>query len=161
MALKRLWGDSRMLRISLRNGERIIVNGSVLRANGRVSFLVENDSAILRDRDVMQADEANTPARRIYFACMLAYIHPERAQDQLQRIAELAGELYAVLAKPELRQSSMNMLEHASQGQFYKALIECRKIMQYETQVLTHALPPQSAEPGTETVPPGTETLPC
>jgi flagellar protein FlbT len=87
----------------------------------------------------MQADEANTPARRLYFACMLAYIHPEQAEQQLQRIAELAGELYAVLAKPELRQHSLDMLEFATHGQFYKALIECRKIMQYENQVLARA----------------------
>jgi flagellar protein FlbT len=125
-----------MLRISLRDGERMIVNGSVLRANGRVSILVENQSAILRDRDVMQADEANTPAKRLYFACMLAYIHPEQAEQQLQRIAELAGELYAVLAKPELRQHSLDMLEFSSRGEFYKALIECRKIMHYENEVL-------------------------
>lgn len=125
-----------MLRISLRDGERMIVNGSVLRANGRVSLYVENESAILRGRDVMQAEEADTPARRLYFACMLAYIHPERAKELLQTIAELAGELYAVLARPDLRQTSLDMLEYASEGQFYKALIACRKIMSYEAEVL-------------------------
>lgn len=128
-----------MLRINLRDNERVIVNGAVLRANGRVSICVENESAILRDRDVMQPDEADTPAKRLYFACMLAYIHPERAKDHLQTIAELAGELYAVLVKPDLRQSSLDMLRFASDGDYYKALIECRKIIQYEAEVLTRS----------------------
>jgi len=137
-----------MLRINLRDNERVIVNGSVLRANGRVSLYIENESAILRDRDVMQPDEADTPAKRLYFACMLAYIYPERAKDHLQTIAELAGELYAVLVKPELRQNSLDMLRFASDGQFYKALMECRKIMHYEAEVLARTAGPEAFGPG-------------
>lgn len=137
-----------MLRINLRDNERVIVNGSVLRANGRVSLYVENESAILRDRDVMQPDEADTPAKRLYFACMLAYIHPERAKDHLQTIAELAGELYAVLVKPELRQNSLDMLRFASDGQFYRALMECRKIIHYEAEVLSRGTGAEAFGPG-------------
>ena len=71
------------LRISLRDGEKMIVNGAVMRASGRVELMIENHVALLRGREVMKAEEANTPARRLYFTCMLAYIdEPGRAEHQ-------------------------------------------------------------------------------
>lgn len=125
-----------MLRISLADGERIIVNGAVLRSVGRSCFDVETQTALLRGRDVMRTEDADTPARRLYFACMMAYIEPERANIHRVTIAGLAGELYAVLARGDMRQCCFSVMEHASDGQYYKALVECRKLIQYEAEVL-------------------------
>ncbi|KQN90178.1 hypothetical protein ASE95_15945 [Sphingomonas sp. Leaf231] len=125
-----------MLRISLADGERIIVNGAVLRSVGRSCFDVETQTALLRGRDVMRTEEADTPARRLYFACMMAYIEPERAHFHRVTIAGLAGELYAVLARPDIRRCCFSVMEHASDTKYYKALVECRKLIQYEGEIL-------------------------
>ncbi|MDO3693215.1 flagellar biosynthesis repressor FlbT, partial [Pseudomonas sp. DKN 2791] len=62
-----------MLRITLRDGEKAIVNGAVIRAVGRTQIAVENQVSILRGREIMRPEEATTPARQLYFAAMLAY----------------------------------------------------------------------------------------
>ena len=51
------------LKLSLKPGEKFVCNGAVL-TNGerRVSLVIENKASILRDRDIMQADQATTPA---------------------------------------------------------------------------------------------------
>ena len=125
-----------MLRISLRDGERIIINGSVVRSVGRSMLSVENSSAILRGRDVMRPEEANTPARRLYFACMLAYIDPENVDQHQHSVAALAGELAAVLVQPEARASCLSIVRHSSENAFYKALAECRQLVAYETEAI-------------------------
>lgn len=85
------------LRISLRNGEPVIVNGAVLRAVGRTDLMVENGATILRGRDVMKPEEADTPARQLYFACMMAYIDqadlPRHQQALLERLETLMDAL--------------------------------------------------------------------
>ncbi|USI72014.1 flagellar biosynthesis repressor FlbT [Sphingomonas morindae] len=125
-----------MLRIGLRDGERVIINGAVLRAQGRVTLAVETASAVLRGRDVMRAEEANTPARRLYFACMMAYIEPEAADRHRQAIAARAGELFAALAHPEMRAACLAVIGHGGAGDFYAALAECRRLVQYEGELL-------------------------
>uniref|UniRef100_UPI001952E735 flagellar biosynthesis repressor FlbT n=1 Tax=Enterobacter hormaechei TaxID=158836 RepID=UPI001952E735 len=70
-----------MLRITLRDGEKAIVNGAVIRAVGRTQLAVENQVSILRGREIMRPEEATTPARQLYFAAMLAYIDPANRDD--------------------------------------------------------------------------------
>src|SRR6201987_4572023 len=66
------------LKIDLKAGEKFIINGAVVTVgkDGR-SLVLETDAMLLRDRDVMQPEEANTPAKRIYFHIMLMYIDPD------------------------------------------------------------------------------------
>ena len=63
------------LKIDLKPGEKFIINGAVLTAGKRrVSLVLENQAVLLRSKDIMQEKEADTPAKRIYFAIMLMYI---------------------------------------------------------------------------------------
>ena len=82
------------LKLSLKPGEKFVINGAVI-ANGdrRSSLIIHNKAAILRERDIMQEEEANTPARRVYFPIMLMYLD-EDGYDQyyepfVSRISEL------------------------------------------------------------------------
>ena len=66
------------MNITLRAGEQFFINGAVITVgkDGR-SLVLETDAMLLRDRDVMQAEDADTAAKRIYFHVMLMYIDPE------------------------------------------------------------------------------------
>ena len=56
------------LKLTLKPGEKFVLNGAVL-ANGdkRASLVVQNKACVLREKDIMQPEAANTPARRVYF----------------------------------------------------------------------------------------------
>src|SRR5580704_14778735 len=66
------------LKIDLKAGEKFIINGAVVTVgkDGR-SLVLETSAMLLRDRDVMQAEDADSPAKRIYFHIMLMYIDPD------------------------------------------------------------------------------------
>ncbi|MBX9746498.1 MAG: flagellar biosynthesis repressor FlbT, partial [Hyphomonadaceae bacterium] len=59
------------LKLSLRPGEKFVVNGAVVQ-NGdrRAALVLQNKASVLREKDIMQAEEADTPAKRIYFPIM-------------------------------------------------------------------------------------------
>ncbi len=120
------------LRISLRDGEKMIVNGAVMRASGRVELMIENHVALLRGREVMQVEEANTPARRLYFTCMMAYIDESGRSDHQQGVVGLLGDLMGVFRTDEARMACLEFARLAALGDYYRALGVCRQLMTYE-----------------------------
>jgi flagellar protein FlbT len=129
------------LRISLKDGEKMVVNGAVLRSVGRTDLSIENNAAILRGRDLMTPDEANTPARRLYFACMMAYIDQGDIVSHQDNIVRLVSELMEALQSPEAKSVCVSFAQKVAVGQFYKALGECRWLISYEAEALQRTQP--------------------
>lgn len=125
------------LKISLKPGEKFVVNGAVL-TNGdkRSAFVIQNRVSILRERDIMTEEQANTPAKRVYFAVMLSYLDSERVQSYYQTFVERMSDFMSAIDNPEIKlicvQISMDMMK----GEYYRALRGCRKIVEYESKVL-------------------------
>jgi len=127
------------LRISLRNGEPVIVNGAVLRSVGRTDLVVENNSTVLRGRDVMKPEEADSPARQLYFACMMAYIDQGDLKTHQDALLERLERLMAALESQEAKAACIRFAQKVATGQFYPALADCRWLIGYETEVLNRA----------------------
>lgn len=129
------------LRISLKSGEKIVVNGAVLRATGRTDLVVENHAAIMRGREVMSPDEATSPARRLYFACMMAYIDEAGRDRHQDEVVLRLGELVAALESEEARAACARFAHRLAIGDYYRALAECRGIFAYEAAALARLEP--------------------
>ena len=81
--------------ISLRGGERIYVNGAVLRVDRKVTLELVNDVAFLLEGQVMQVEDATTPLRQLYFVVQLMLMSPHdneeaKAVFRVQRCALVA-----------------------------------------------------------------------
>lgn len=133
------------LRISLRDGEKVIVNGAVLRSVGRTDLRVENGAAVIRDRDLMRPDQATTPARRLYFACMMAYIDEGDLLAHQDEIVRLMGDLMGALSAPEAKAVCVSFAQKVASLLFFKALADCRWLIDYEAEALARlqAVTPQ------------------
>ena len=63
------------LRVELKPFERIIIGETVLINSGtRTSFLIDGEAPILRDKDTVTAETANTPVRRLYHCVQMMYL---------------------------------------------------------------------------------------
>src|SRR5579885_2674769 len=84
------------LKLSLKPHEKFVLNGAVL-TNGdkRISLMIQNKACVLREKDIMQPEEANTPVRRIYLPIMMMYLDPEGVEqyfnDFALRMTEFMG----------------------------------------------------------------------
>lgn len=125
-----------MLKIRLRQGEKMVVNGAVLRAAAPTTLWLENDAAILRGREVMRPEEADTPARRLYFACMLAYLDAARRQEHQHDIIALLDDLLHALESPHAKAACAALACDAANGQYYRALAHCRTLIEHEAALL-------------------------
>jgi flagellar protein FlbT len=64
------------MHISLRAGEKLYINGAVLRVDRKVSFELLNDATFLLEAHVMRVEEANTPLRQLYFIVQVILMNP-------------------------------------------------------------------------------------
>ena len=64
------------MHISLRAGEKIYINGAVLRVDRKVSVELLNDATFLLEAHVMKVEDAITPLRQLYFIIQVMLMNP-------------------------------------------------------------------------------------
>ncbi len=127
------------LKLSLKPGERFVLNGAVLENGDRRSNLVlQNHAAILREKDIMQESEANTPARRVYFPVMLMYLDAEQSDKNYDEFVLRMSDFMSAVRNPEMLTQCVAISRDVMAGEYYKALNKCRKLMEYEEGRLAH-----------------------
>src|SRR4051812_17695073 len=66
------------LKVELKPGERLIVGNCVItNSDQRTRLFIDGKAPILREKDILTPETANSPARQIYFAVQLMYIHED------------------------------------------------------------------------------------
>ena len=90
------------LKLSLKPHEKFVVNGVVL-SNGdrRASLVVENKASILREKDIIQQADADTPAKRVYFPIMMMYLSPEDTASYYEEFALRMTEFMSAVTNRE------------------------------------------------------------
>ncbi|MEL7480986.1 MAG: flagellar biosynthesis repressor FlbT [Pseudomonadota bacterium] len=125
------------LKLTLKPGETFILNGAVVRNGDRRGvLLLENQARILREKDIMQPEEATTPVRRAYFAIMQMYLTGESDGPPYDRTMRALSDLLAVVPAIDARDLIAEISGHVSAGQLYKGLSKCRKLIQFEDEAL-------------------------
>jgi flagellar protein FlbT len=128
------------MRLSLRAGERVYVNGAVLRVDRKVSLELLNDATFLLETHVLQAEAATTPLRQLYFAIQTLVIEPAATDQARELCRSLQAGILAVVADPEIREGVLGA------GQLVEAdrLIEALKLIRglYPAEAALLAAPP-------------------
>ena len=130
------------LKLSLKPGEKFVLNGAVL-TNGdrRASLVIENKASILRDRDILQEDEANTPVKRIYFPIMMLYLDPEQGTHYYDEFVLRMSEFMSAITDREALAMCVAISRDVLQTHYYKALIKCRQLFDFEQARLAYVAP--------------------
>ncbi|MCG8440755.1 MAG: flagellar biosynthesis repressor FlbT [Caulobacterales bacterium] len=125
------------LKLSLKPGEKVVVNGAVIQNGERRSTLVlQNRAYVLREKDIMQADDASTPARRIYFPIMMMYLDQGRDGPYYDQFVMRMTEFMGAVRNPEILARCVDISRDVMAGDFYKALNSCRSLINYEEERL-------------------------
>jgi flagellar protein FlbT len=125
------------LKLSLKPGEKFVLNGAVVQNGDRRGVLVlQNKASVLREKDIMQPSEVNSPARRIYFPVMMMYLDEANAQAFYDEFVRRLSEFMGVISNPDILAECVSCSKHVLARQYYKALMGARKIVEYEQQRL-------------------------
>ena len=118
------------LKVEIKPGERIIVGDALItNAGPRAKLLVEGDAPILREKDVLPAKRADTPAKLVYLAVQLIYLKAG-TEVVIGDYRGLAREF--VEAAPGARSIVEDIDNCILIGDFYKAIKHARRLIEYE-----------------------------
>ena len=113
---------TRAMHLSLRAGERVYVNGAVLRVDRRVSLELLNEATFLLEHHVLQPEQATTPLRQLYFAAQIMLIDPAKAEEARALYGRLHEGLMGALANAALRDGLDAALALVTGGRPFEAL---------------------------------------
>lgn len=130
------------LKLSLKPGERFVVNGAVLQ-NGdrRAVLLLQNKASILREKDIIQPEDANTPGKHVYFPIMMMYLDPAEANRYYDQFVLRLNEFMGAIRSPDILKECVSLSREVMAQDYYKALTRCRKLLVYEQGLLGNVDP--------------------
>lgn len=121
------------LKLSLKPGEKFVLNGAVVQNGDRRGVLIlQNKASVLREKDIMQAEEATSPARLIYLPVMMMYLDEAGSSRYYDEFVRRLSEFMSVIRNPEILGDCVAISRHAMSKEYYKALMLCRKLIDYE-----------------------------
>jgi flagellar protein FlbT len=113
--------------VELKGGERVLVGeGAIVnKENRRIRLYLEGALPVLREKDTMTAEEADTPLKRLYFALQNVYL-AHNPSYYLEAYRAQANEL-----APHLGPALHKLNAMIANGETYKALREMQEMVAY------------------------------
>ena len=119
------------LKVELKPHERIIIGACVVtNTDQRARLLIDGDNIpILREKDILTPETADTPAKLVYLAVQLMYISPD-PQSNHGTYFNLVRDI--VTAVPSAWPIIEGINNHILNGEMYHALKDAKKLVAYE-----------------------------
>ena len=123
--------------LELRQGDVMIVNGAPIRFRTRSRIELTAKARFLFGKQIMAPDQADSPARRIYFALQSAYIGTETEREGgLEAARHFIAEFQEATTVDVVCMLLDQALVAAEADDCYVALKLIRRVIQYEDAIL-------------------------
>lgn len=125
------------LKLSLKPDEKLVINGAVIaNADRRATLIVHNKASILREKDILQEEDVNSPAKRIYFPIMLMYMDQGQTDKYYEEFVLRMTEFMSAISTAEAVENCVKISRDVMSKNYYRALINCKKLIAFENQRL-------------------------
>lgn len=133
------------LKVELKPGERLIIGACVItNADQRTRLTIDGKLPILREKDILKPDQADTTAKLIYLAVQLMYLEGSFQATRTEYFS-------LVNAMAVTQPKSIPILDAINNeiltNNLYKALKAAKKLIQFEQEQAHHAEPSGTSLP--------------
>jgi flagellar protein FlbT len=127
--------------LSLRSGSKVYINGAVLRVDRKVNLELLNDVTFLLESHVLQAHEATTPLRQLYFVLQTILMDPSGAAPARGMAAEMLTRLIASFADTAVLDGLQAVRGQVERCRLFEAMRTLRALYPVEAGILAGAKP--------------------
>jgi len=126
------------LKISLKPGEKVFIGGAVVQnGDSATELTVLNDVPLLRGKDVITEEQADTRCKQFYLCVQLMYMDRINLAGYQQTYRDLVQELLTVL--PQSVDFIAEINNDLACGRYYQAMKTARKLVDFEEELIQHA----------------------
>jgi flagellar protein FlbT len=133
------------MNITLRAGERIYVNGAVLRVDRKATLELMNDATFLLETHVMKADDATTPLRQIYFVVQVMLMDPSSASATSQLATSLIARAREAFDSAQIRRGLDGIVDLIGRARYFEAMKSLRAMYPLEQAEMFPSSDPQTS----------------
>ena len=110
------------MHLTLRPGEKLYLNGAVVRADRKVCLELMNDAVFLLEVHVMHPDKATTPLRQLYFIVQSMLMSPEDVVAARALFADSLRRMVKAYARPEVLEALDRTEALVAAARYFEAL---------------------------------------
>lgn len=122
--------------IDLKPGERVLVGEAVITNDEqRTRLHIAGNAPILREKDVMKEEDADTPCKKIYFLIQCMYL-ARAPRIYFEKYFGMVREIQD--AAPSATFFFLKINETILEGSYYKALKEARELLKHEEELIAN-----------------------
>lgn len=126
------------LKISLKPGEKIFIGGAVVQnGDSAAEFSVLNDVPLLREKDILTEEKADSVCKRIYLCVQLMYIDAANMTPYQHTYRDLLEQV--ISAAPSTVDHLAEINTDLACGRYYQALKAARRLVDYEQELIENA----------------------
>ncbi len=120
------------MNITLRAGERLFINGAVIRTDRKATIELLNDATFLLETHVMQASDATTPLRQIYFVIQVMLMDPVTARTTSELAQALIDKALGAFEDETVKAGLRSATELIGRGRYFEAMKTVRALYPLE-----------------------------
>jgi len=127
------------LKLTLKPNEKVLIGTSVI-ANGpnKTEFVVLNRVPVVRQKDIITEEEADTTAKKLYVTILNMYISPDKEKEFHGVYFLLMRQMILMPMDPKAIDVMVEMSQRIIESDHYRALKLCRDLIKYEAEALEH-----------------------
>ena len=120
------------MQITLRAGERLFINGAVIRIDRKATIELLNDVTFLLENHVMQAKDATTLIRQIYFAVQVMLMDPSAQPTAAPLASSLIQTALSAYTTAEIVGGLRGVAQSLGRGRNFEAMKALRALFSLE-----------------------------
>jgi flagellar biosynthesis repressor protein FlbT len=124
------------IQISLKAGERIYINGAVVRSDRKVTLQLLNDVVFILESHIMQADETTSPLRQLYFVVQALLMDPRNADATRNLFYQMHASTMASFTNEPIRAELAAIARLVDEDTVFEALKRLRALFPSEDAIL-------------------------
>jgi len=126
------------LKLTLKPEEKVLIGTAVItNAGQKCEIMIENTVPVLREKDIITAENADTLVKKVYHVILNMYVEPKHEQEYHEIYFKLVKELFNAFPDKVVLAIIMEVSQKILEGNHYQALKKCKKLLNFEAELLT------------------------
>ena len=127
------------LKLTLKPNEKVLIGTAVLtNAGSKAEIIIQNNVPVLREKDIITEENADTISKKIYFIVLNMYVDPKKESDYHTIYFKLINELMDIAPNTEVLAMIMEISQKILEAEHYMALKACKKLLNYELELMAN-----------------------
>ena len=127
------------LKLTLKPDEKVLIGTAVItNAGQKCEIIIQNTVPVVREKDIITAENADTIVKKIYHVILNMYVEPKNEPEYHEVYFKLVKELFNAWSDQVVLAMIMEVSQKILEGNHYQALKKCKKLLNFEAELLAN-----------------------